>query len=70
MYAAMYTSVRYAGDTAMETKVLRISDTVDEVQVLDDNGNILQAGTWTKPYDLDVAVQSILQVAMGRYAMA
>jgi len=54
----------------MEQRIIPITPDVDEVQVLDDNGNILGAGAWTKPYDLDIAVKSILDVCMGRYATA
>lgn len=54
----------------LTTKVVPISVEVDEVQVLDENGNCLGSGAWTKPYDLDIAVKAILDVCMGRYAMA
>lgn len=54
----------------MDVKVLSISGNVDEVQVLDEHGNILGAGAWTKPYDLDVAVKAILDVCMGRFSRA
>lgn len=54
----------------METRIVKLSDEVDEIQVLDDEGNILQAGAWTKPYDLDVACKALLDVAMGRYCNA
>ena len=53
----------------METKVVPVSETTDEVQLWNE-GQMLGTGAWTKPYDLDVAVQAILQVAMGRYANA
>lgn len=53
----------------MNAKVLRISDTVDEVQVWHE-GAFVGAGAWTVPYDFDIAVKSILDVCMGRYAMA
>ena len=54
----------------METKILKISDATDEIQLLDEEGKIIGAGSWDKPYDLDTAVNAILQVAMGRYATA
>lgn len=54
----------------METRIIPIKPNVDEVQVLDENGNILGAGAWTKPYDLDTAVKAILDVCMGRFSRA
>lgn len=54
----------------MDIKIIPIKPDVDEIQIQDEHGNILGAGAWTTPYDFDIAVKSILDVCMGRYAMA
>lgn len=50
----------------MNAKVLRLSDTVDEVQVWHE-GVFVGAGAWTVPYDLCTVIQIIQDVWLRRF---
>lgn len=50
----------------MKAEVLRISDTVDEVQVWHE-GVLVGAGAWTVPYDLSTVIQIIQDVWLKRF---